>query len=115
MLTEKEKPASRPALHAAEDQPGEDQAAAVLRRIEQLLSEMRGTLDAATRETQHRDFSVSLLVGSILQVVVVGLAALAVLDVIFQRSTDAILVKLAFAGVLQLGTLAAFLIPRLRR
>ena len=80
-----------------------------------MLGEIRGTLDAAVRGKEHRDFSVGLLVGSILQVIVVGLLALSLLDWVFGATSGSMLIKLAFASVLQLSALTAFVVLRINR
>jgi len=83
-----------------------------LARVERLLREIHAMLDAGVRDQEHHSFSLSLLVGSILQVVVAGLIALALLDWIFGAPSDALLLKLAFAAVLQLCALTAFAVSR---
>ena len=98
-------PAETPSPSAAEVLP-------VLRRIERVLGEIRGTLDTAERERQHKEFSSLRLIGAILQVIVGGLVALAVLDWVFEAQVEALFVKLAFAAVLQLIALTAFLFWR---
>jgi hypothetical protein len=77
-----------------------------------VLGEIRGALDAAERERQHKEFSSLRLIGAILQVVVGGLVALAVLDWVFEAQVEVLFVKLAFATVLQLIALTAFLLWR---
>lgn len=81
-------------------------------RVEKLLGQIRGGLDAATRDSEHREFSIGRLVAAILQVIVAGLVALALLDWFLAAPTDSLLVKLAFAAVLQLSALTAFLVWR---
>ena len=98
-------PAETPSPSAAEMLP-------VLQRIERVLGEIRGVLDAAERERQHKEFSSLRLIGAILQVIVGGLVALAVLDWVFEAQVEALFVKLAFAAVLQLIALTAFLFWR---
>lgn len=98
-------PAETPSPSAAEVLP-------VLQRIERVLGEIRGALDAAERERQHKEFSSLRLIGAILQVIVGGLVALAVLDWVFEARVEALFVKLAFAAVLQLIALTAFLFWR---
>ena len=71
-----------------------------------------GALDAAARDSEHRDFSIGRLIGWILQVIVVGLVALALLDWLLQASVDSLLIKLAFAAVLQLSALTALVVSR---
>ena len=71
-------------------------------------------LDADARDRTHRPFSLAWLIGSLLQVLVVGLIVLAALDCIFQtpRFEVQVLVKLGFAMALQLITLTAFILGR---
>lgn len=85
---------------------------ASLQRIEKQLRDIRDTLDAAAREGKHRQYSPARLTGSILQVIVAGLIALAVLDWAFDAPADTLLAKLAFAAVLQLAALTAFIVAR---
>jgi hypothetical protein len=80
-----------------------------LRRIERLLDEMRNLLDTSQREAQHRAFSPARLAGAILQALVIGLVAWAFSDWIFQSPPAPLQIKLAFAAVLQLIALTAFL------
>ena len=90
---------------------GED-VLTVLQRIEQGLAEIRRSLDGMARERRHREFSPARLIGSILQAFVVGLVLWSVSDWVFGEPRDALLVKIAFAAVLQLGALTAFLLGR---
>jgi hypothetical protein len=85
-------------------------ATATLERMEKLLNQIRGTLDAAARAGEHREFSVGRTVGWVLQIIVAGLVVLALLDWLLAAPTDSLLVKLAFAAVLQLSALTAFLV-----
>lgn len=106
-----------PVAPVAEDR---DEAAAsdavkTLERMERVLGEIRGALDASAREERHKEFSPIRLVGAIVQVIVVGLLGLAVVDWIFEASFDTQFVKLAYAAVLQLTALTAFVVaPRER-
>jgi ABC-type transport system involved in cytochrome bd biosynthesis fused ATPase/permease subunit len=84
-------------------------------RMERLLRQIRGALDTTAREAKYRDFSALRLVGAILQVFVVGLVVMALLDWIFAASAGSLLIKLAFATVLQLSALTAFVVSRQRR
>jgi hypothetical protein len=82
-----------------------------LERLERTLDQMRGGLDATAREQRHREFSLARLVGAIAQVLVVGLVLWALCDWVFNELGQ-VLVKIGFAGVLQLGALTAFLLGR---
>ncbi|MBN2447949.1 MAG: hypothetical protein JXO22_14550 [Phycisphaerae bacterium] len=89
---------------------GADEA---LNRIERRLCEIRVLLDQEHRQEQHRELPVTRLLGAVLQAFVVGLLAWACSDWVFQTASDRILVKLAFAAVLQLTALSAYvLMPR---
>jgi hypothetical protein len=85
-------------------------ATVTLERMEKLLSQIRGALDADARDGEHRGFSIRRLIGAVLQVTVAGLVALALLDWLLQAPVDSLLVKLAFAAVLQLSALTAFVL-----
>ena len=85
-------------------------AEATLQRMEKLLQGIRGALDATAREERHAEFPLRRLVAAVLQVIVVGLLFLALLDWLLDAGTDAVLIKLAFAAVLQLTALTAFLV-----
>ena len=87
-------------------------ATASLRRIEKLLSEIRGALDAAARAGEHREYSLGRVIGAVLQVIVGGLVVLALFDWLLGAPVDGLLVKLVFAAVLQLGALTAFVVSR---
>jgi hypothetical protein len=118
MISDQEPTSSQAVSSARESRPTEtrspssDEALSVLRRIERVLGEVRGALDVAERERQHKEFSSPRLIGAILQVIVGGLVALAVLDWVFGARAEALLVKLAFAAVLQLIALTALLFWR---
>lgn len=100
----REAPPSGPAGEPAAEQQS------VFRRLEELLIEIRAGLDASLREQQHRSFSLVWLAGAIVQVFVLGLIALSTLDWFFQAAFQDLLIKLAFAAVLQLVALTAFLL-----
>lgn len=87
----------------------------LLERIEALLSELRGVIDARTREQEHQRFSPALLIGTALQMLCVGLLVLAVMDWVFNATDRAKLMKLAYGGMLQLMACAAFLLALLER
>jgi hypothetical protein len=104
----------------AERRPGSEredlaELAAVLVRIEHALNEVREHLEASEHERQHREFSIARLLGSLLQALVIGLMIAALADWVYGQPEARQLVKLAFAGVLQLGALTAFLTARDRR
>jgi hypothetical protein len=85
-------------------------AAMLLRRMESHLHEIRSVLDAEAHERTYREFSTGRLIGTVLQIIVAGLVVLALLDWALDAPTDALLVKLAFAAVLQLAALTAFIV-----
>ena len=85
-------------------------ATVTLERMERLLSQIRGALDAATRAGEHREFSIGRTTAGVLQIIVAGLVVLALLDWLLEAPTDSLLVKLAFAAVLQLSALTAFVV-----
>jgi len=85
---------------------------ATLRRIEELLAEIRARLDTVAQLQQHREFSLARLIGAVLQALVVGLIIAAFADWAFQAPPVQQLIKLLFAGVLQLGVLTAFIVAR---
>ncbi|MBU0639563.1 MAG: hypothetical protein KKB50_11915 [Planctomycetes bacterium] len=111
-----------PALHTSErpalvrDRRSSDRRANELLehlgRIEDLLGQIRGELDATARDRQHKDFSATRLLGTCVQALVVALLAWALSDWIFQISGEALLIKLAFAAVLQLVALTALTVAR---
>ncbi len=80
------------------------------KRMEQLLGRIHGTLDAGARERQHRELSYARLAGAILQVIVAALVALALLDYLLHGAVNSLFVKLAFALVLQVSALTAFVV-----
>lgn len=85
-------------------------APSTLRHMEKLLAEIRGSLDASARDGEHREFSTVKTVGAILQVVVGGLLILALLGWMLDARWDGLMLKLAFAAVLQLCALTAFIV-----
>jgi hypothetical protein len=85
-------------------------ATVTLERMEKLLSQIRGALDAAARAGEHREFSIGRTAAWVLQIIVAGLVVLALLDWLLEAPTDSLLVKLAFAAVLQLSALTAFVV-----
>lgn len=90
--------------------PAPSDAASSLLRIEKLIGEIRAGLDARFREHAHKDFSPAWLAGAILQVLVVGLVAMAGTDCLFQAPVGRPVLKLAFALVLQAMALTAFVV-----
>ena len=85
---------------------------AVLRQIERSLEEIRARLEARARAQRHREFSFARLLGAMFQVLVLGLVIAALSDWLYQAPPGTQLVKLAFAGVLQLAALTAYLMAR---
>ena len=81
-------------------------------RMERLLGRIHGALDAGAREGAHRELSYGRAIGGILQVIVAGLVALALLDLLLHGVVNALFVKLAFAMVLQLAAMTAFVVSR---
>lgn len=79
-----------------------------LERIERGVSEIRAHFQAEKREARHKDFSLALLAAVIAQALAVVLLAWAALDCLQRFDASVILVKLAFAGVLQLIALTGF-------
>ena len=82
---------------------------AVLRRVETLLTEIRGRLDTATRERRYQEFSVARLIAWFVQLLALGVVVAAIVNWVYgeTRLADQV-VTLVFAGVLQLGALTAF-------
>jgi hypothetical protein len=103
--------ASRPWQTDRTDDLPQDVATA-FERMERVLRQIRGSLDTTTREAKYREFSPLRLVGAVLQVFVAGLVVLALLDWFLAAPTDSLLIKLAFAAVLQLSALTAFVVSR---
>lgn len=85
---------------------------AALERLEQVLGRMRSALELRVREERHLEFSPARLIGAVVQALVVGLVLWALSDWVFAEPPVALLTKLAFAGVLQLGALTAFMLGR---
>lgn len=82
------------------------------------IAAIRATLDHATRERDFKDFSYVRLIAFIAQILVAALLAIALTDVFVDpnlRQPSPVVVKLLFAGVLQLGALTAFFMSRGRR
>ncbi len=79
-------------------------------RMEKLLSQIHGALDANVRESEHREFSSWRLGAYFIQILVLSLIVLALLDWILQGPVAELFVKLAFAGVLQLCAITVFLL-----
>jgi hypothetical protein len=109
-VLERPTPLTPPAEPAA-PQDNDDPLAA-LHRIERLLFEIHGRLETTERAQRHQEFSLGRLVGALLQVLVVVVVLSAVADWVFQTPPGGQLVKLAFAGVLQIGVLTAFMLVR---
>jgi hypothetical protein len=83
-----------------------------LRRVEAQVREIRSAIDVTLREREHHDFSPLALVGIIVQLIVIAILAIAWLDWAFGAADADPLTMLAFAGVLQLGALTAFIMSR---
>ena len=94
----------------AESAPLPEDVTHTFKRMEQLLGRIHGTLDAGARERQHRELSYARLAGAILQVIVAALVALALLDWLLHGAVNSLFVKLAFALVLQVSALTAFVV-----
>lgn len=90
---------------------GEDLLAA-LQRVEDVVKDIRGRLESTARERRHREFSAAWLIGTLLQALVIGFVIAALADWAFEAELGKQLVKLALAGVLQLGALTAFVLAR---
>lgn len=88
---------------------------ATLERVEGVVRELRDQVDTIAREKSHREFSFARLTGSLLQALVAGFLIAALADWVYEAEPAHTLVKLAFAGVLQIGALSAFLLSLLRR
>ena len=105
-------PAPGPRLARPRRRSTADELLAALERVERTLVELRRSVDTGVRERRHREFSAARLIGSILQALVLGLVLWALSDWLFAEPREGLLVKLAFAGVLQLGALTGFLLGR---
>lgn len=81
-----------------------------LARMERTLEEIRASIDAASRARQHKEFSSARLIGAVLQVLVVGLVLLSIINLVFEGTLGWVLAPIAFALVLQLGVLTAFVL-----
>jgi hypothetical protein len=104
-------PAPAPEAQAPDDYDDED-AVATLHRIEHTLEEIRRTLQSTAREQRHREFSPARLIASVLQALVIGMVLWALSDWVFEEPREGVLMKLAFAAVLQLGALTGFTLGR---
>ncbi len=111
-------PSASPSPPRNEAQPYADfkpeDAAAAVARLERLLREVRGALEARERESDHREFSIVRLVGAVCQMAAVGMFLWAIIDWVFQPLLDQTLVKAVFSGVLQFMALTAFVVSRPR-
>ncbi|MGD8452968.1 MAG: hypothetical protein PVJ57_14205 [Phycisphaerae bacterium] len=85
---------------------------ATIERVERVLGDLRSLVSSTVREKRQYEFSLARLFGSIAQALVAGLLLWAASDWIFGEPRDALLVKLAFATVLQMGALTGFLLGR---
>jgi hypothetical protein len=84
----------------------------VLERIERLLLEIHTHSEATARRSRYKEFSPAWLIGGVLQVITLGVVVAAVSDWVYDAGSGPTLVKLAFAGVFQLGALTAFVLAR---
>jgi hypothetical protein len=111
-----EQPPAPPPPASGSDLRSED-AAAAIGRLEGLVREIRGALDASAREREHREFSIARLLAAIAQGLAIGLLLWAALDWLMpgERGEGAPVVKLLFAIVLQLMALTAFYVSRPNR
>ncbi len=89
-----------------------DTAGETLRRIERLLVEIRGRLETLNRAQQHRHFSAARMIGAVLQMVTVAFLLAAVVDWVYQSPSATQIIKLLFAGVVQVCALTAFVMAR---
>ncbi len=107
-------PAKRdqPETNKARPMPTKPEDSAADARVEQLLVEIRDRLDLLTRDRRHVEFSVARLVASLVQALVIGLLLAAIADWLFSAPFSAAILKLAFAAVLQLAALTAFILAR---
>lgn len=96
---------------AREADPSSD-LLATLQRIDHTLDQLHGRLETLTRAQRHREFSAARLVGVILQILVLALVFVAAMGWTYGAKEGRLLVELAFAAVLQLGTLTAFVVSR---
>lgn len=103
------KPTSQPIA-----EPSSEDAIVAVGRLEQLLREVRGTLEARDREDVHQEFSIIRLLGVLCQMAAGGMLVWASIDWFFQPLLDQALVKAVFAGVLQLMALTSFVTSRPR-
>ena len=102
--------AAEPEVSARRSAAGE--ILAVLERMERELSQMRAAVEATARERQHQEFSPVRLIGSIVQALVIGLVLWALSDWAFGEPHGVLQTKLAFAVVLQIAALTAFVLGR---
>ena len=105
-----------PPASAGELAPQE--AAAAIGRLEGLVREIRGALDASAREQEHREFSIARLFAAIAQALSIGFLLWAALNWMMPADGGeggVIVIKLLFATVLQLMALTAFYMSRQRQ
>jgi len=89
--------------------------APLLGRVESQLQRIAGRLEAEERARQFHDFSMARLIGVFLQLLVLGFVVAALVDWRFDNPEARQLVKLAFAGVLQIAALTSFVVAREKR
>jgi hypothetical protein len=95
-----------------------EEAAAAIGRLEGLVREIRGALDASAREQEHREFSVARLLAAVAEALAIGFLLWAALNWLMATEPGeggAIVIKLLFATVLQLMALTAFFLSRPQR
>lgn len=85
---------------------------ATIERMERVLGDLRSLVSSTVREKRQYEFSLARLFASISQALVAGLLLWALSDWVFGEPHDALLVKLAFAAVLQMSALTGFLLGR---
>ena len=83
-----------------------------LHRCEMLLQEIRDGVDRSTRHSQYQELSLGRLCGGLAQVLALGLAALALVEWILSGASEALYVRMAFAGFAQLVALTGFTASR---
>lgn len=83
-----------------------------LRRLEALVQELGSHVETQVREGHHRSFSAGRLFGALAQALVLVFMVAAASDWVSEADVGRQLVKLAFAAVLQLIALTAFVVAR---
>ena len=83
-----------------------------VQHVDRALAEIRGKLDQADRESQHKEFSPARMIGACVQVLAAGFAVSALWDWLIAGDAVALLPKLGFALLMQLGALTAYTAAR---